>query len=68
MDRMAGSSITRRIAMQKQNFLRCFAPVLNNYIREVMEARVTEPILEKVVSDIKLMKKAVKDPERSGWK
>ena len=61
MARMAGSSISTRIATPDQKWMRWFVHVLNNCMKAVMDSCAGEELLQKIVADFKFMKRIVED-------
>ena len=67
MARMANSSVSLRVAPRDQKWMRCYVHVLQKCMQSVFENCSDDPLLSKVSSDFKFVKRIVEDSKRFGW-
>ncbi len=67
MARMANSSVSLRIAPRDQKWMRCYVHVLQKSMQSVFESCSDDPLLNKISSDFKFVKRIVEDSKRFGW-
>lgn len=67
MARMAGSSVSRRIAALDERWMRCLAHVLSISMKDAVKCCALDPLLVKISHDFKAMKAVVRDSKQGGW-
>ena len=57
MERVAGCSVSRRLAPLEEKWMRCFAHVLSNLLKFAMNNCTSDGVLVKIADDFRLLKK-----------
>ena len=61
MARLAGSSVSHRMANQSERWIRCYVHTLKNCMKNAMQSCSSDNTLVKVLEDFKALKRIVKD-------
>ena len=67
MAHMANSSVSSRIAVRDETWMRCYFHILQSSMRSVFKQCTDDPVLSKVADDFKSVKRIVEDAKRNGW-
>jgi len=67
MANVGGSSVSLRLARRDQRWMRCFAHVLSKVMEKAMLNCKNDPVLIKIHTDFKMMKRVVENSKRVPW-